>query len=168
MPTPRHAEAPAAGARHVAEPTPLLEPAPHQASRPQFEQRSAPMRHLVEPTAQRPAIGPHVAGSAVPTRHLMMTAHPAFRAQPQPHSASPKGCRTRPRRSARFDAEARRRCSNSDLIWISCDSYYLGCHPAYDPRRAQSLWRCSHCRHPARCERRPKIPTVAGNTLWAP
>ena len=43
MPTPRHAEAPAAGARHVAEPTPRLEPrlarsvapvAPHQASRP--------------------------------------------------------------------------------------------------------------------------------------
>jgi hypothetical protein len=92
-PTPRHAEAPAAGARHVAEPTPRPEPhltrsaapvAPHQTSR--LEQRSAAMRHLVGPTTPRPAIEPHIARSAAPTRHLMMTAHPAFR--PQPHSAA--------------------------------------------------------------------------------
>jgi hypothetical protein len=95
MPTLRHAEAPAAGARHAAEPSPRLEPhlarsvapvAPHQVSRLQSEQRSAPIRHLVGPTAPRPAIEPHIARSAAPTRHLMMTVHPAFR--PQPHSAA--------------------------------------------------------------------------------
>ena len=98
IPTPRHAEAPAAGARHVAEPTPQVtsnaprpaEPtrlAPHQALRPHVAQPSTPMRHFAGPTGSHEVAGPRTAGMAAPTRHLLMTApHSAFR--PQPHLAA--------------------------------------------------------------------------------
>jgi hypothetical protein len=110
MPTPRHATAPGAPARHLVEPTPRMAPpveptrrlagARHQAFRPHVAQPSAPMRHFAGPmTGSHPVAGPRIARPATPERHLLMTApHSAF--SQQPHFAAP----SHPAAAAHFGA----------------------------------------------------------------